>query len=153
MKVDNVTREEQIVGGLALLLLLDLLILPWFSPTGISLTGTDSPDSLLGLLSVIALLLLIADLAVERFSPQIQVPALGGSRAATRFVLAAAAAGFMALKFLLQLSHFSDLGFGFWLGALLAGALVYFAMQARSGSVSFPTRPRSGTTPRGGTPA
>ena len=30
MNLENVTREEQIVGGLALLLAIFLLILPWF---------------------------------------------------------------------------------------------------------------------------
>jgi hypothetical protein len=140
VKLDNVTREDWIVGGLAILLLIDLLALPWFSVGGgsvagvsipsVDLTATDTPDGWLGILAVIATLGLLADLAIERLSPQTQVPAIGNSRQMTRFVLAAAAAVFMALKFLFHINHFSDLGFGFWAGAVLVAALLVLAMQA-----------------------
>lgn len=140
MKVENISRGDWIVGGVALLLVIDLLFLPWFSVgggsvSGISipsadLTATDAPDGWLGLLAVLAALALIADLALERLSPQTQLPAIGGSRPMTRFVLAAAAGGFVTLKFLFHV-HFSYFGFGFWLAVLLVAALVFLAMQAR----------------------
>jgi hypothetical protein len=162
VKVDNVTREEQIVGGLAILLAIALIALPWFSIGGGSVGGisipsfdlsaTDAPDGWAGVIAFIAALAVVADLAISKFSPQTQLPVIGGSRAATRFVLAAIAAGFVALKFLLHI-HFSLFGWGFYVDVILAVALVYFAMQARDGKVSFPRMPRSGTTPRGGTPA
>ncbi len=162
MKLDNVTREEQIVGGLALLLAIALIAMPWFSLGGGSVGGisipsfdlsaTDGPDGWAGVLALIAALAIIADLAMSKLSPQTQLPVIGGSRATTRFVLAAVAAGCIALKFILHI-HFSLFGWGFYISVIIAATLVYFAMQARDGNASFPTMPRSGTTPRGGTPA
>ncbi len=157
MNLDNVRRDDWIIGGLAIILIVDLLAFPWFSisvgPFTFDFTGTDAPDGWLGVLAVIALIAVVADLAVERFSPQTQVPAVGGSRTTTRFVLVAAAAGFMALKFLLHLGHVGDLGWGFWLGAVLAAALVYAALQARSGAeISFARPSRSAPSATSTTP-
>jgi hypothetical protein len=152
VNLDNVRRDDWIVGGLAILLIITLFAFPWFSisagPFTFDFTGTDAPDGWLGVLAVIALIAVVADLALERLSPQTQVPAINNSRTMTRFVLVVAAAGFMALKFLFHLGHVGDLGWGFWLGAILAAALVYVAMQARAGGeISFarPGRPASAT--------
>jgi hypothetical protein len=163
VNLDNVRRDDWIIGGLALVLIIDLVSFPWFSLGGGSvggislpsfdLSGTDAPDGWLGILAVIALIALIADLAIERFSPQTQIPEIGGSRTMTRFVLAAAAAGFMALKFLFHIGHIGDLGWGFWLGALLAIGLVFLAMQARAGSSGTSIRPTRTSTPVSGGPA
>lgn len=161
MNTENVRRDDLIVGGLALLLVLDLLILAWFSFGGTvtvgstsisfggSLTATDAPDGWLGVLAVISAVLILVDLAIEQLSPHTAVPAIGGSRTQTRFVLALAVALFMGLKFLFHLGHFSNLGIGFWIGLVLVLALVYFALQARNtGTVS--ARTTAGpTTPTG----
>jgi hypothetical protein len=137
VNVDNVSREDWIIGGLALLLVIDLLFLPWFSILGFSLTATDAPDGWLGLLAVLAGIVLIADLAVDRLSPQTQLPAVGGSRTQTRFIEACVMALFVALKFLFHI-HFSLFGFGFWAALVLTVALVYFALQARNAGVGAP---------------
>ena len=75
---DHVRRDDLIVGGLALLLVLDLLILAWFSFGGTvtvgstsisfggSLTATDAPDGWLGVLAVISSLLILVDLRSSR---------------------------------------------------------------------------------------
>ena len=136
MNTQNITRDDWIIGGVALLLIIDLLFLPWFSisvgPFSADLTATDAPDGWLGILAVLAAIALIADLAVERTSPQTTLPSIGGSRTQTRFVLAAVTALFVALKFLFHI-HFSEFGFGFWLAVILTVGFVYVAMQARSG--------------------
>ncbi len=142
MNLDNVRRDDWILAGLAVVLIIVLVAFPWFDVSrsifGVTVSATavatDSPDSWAGLLAVIVLLLFIADLIVERVSPQTQLPAIGNSRNHTRFVLAAVAAAFLLLKFLLQISHFGDLGWGFWVAAILTAALLYFAMQARAGT-------------------
>jgi hypothetical protein len=163
VNVDNVRRDDWLVGGLALLLLLDLLILAWFSFGGTvtvgstsvsfggSLTATDAPDGWLGVLAVISTILILLDLLVEQLSPQTAVPAIGGSRANTRFVLALVTAVFMALKFVFHLGSFSNLGLGFWIGAALVIALVYFALQARNSTTVAPrtTGPAAPTGPSG----
>jgi hypothetical protein len=134
MNLDNIRREDWTLAGLALLLVIDLLALPWFDvsigPISITSTATGAPDGWLGVLAVIAALALIADLAIERLSPQTQLPAVSGSRATTRLALAALAALFVALKFLFHV-HFSLFGFGFWAGVVLTVALVVTAVRAR----------------------
>ena len=104
MNLDNVSRDDWIVGGLALLLAIDLLFFPWFhvsvsvGPVSVSAdsSATGSPDGWLGVLAVLASLAILVDLAIERLSPQTSIPAISGSRTMTRFVLAVAAAFFMA---------------------------------------------------------
>jgi hypothetical protein len=150
--MENFTKEDWTIGGLALVLVIVLVALPWFSvgplnPSGVlaaggSLPGTGDPDGFLGVVAVLALLALIADLAIERLSPQTQLPALAGGRTATRFVIATATAVFMGLKFLFQLSHFSDLGYGFWLGVIVVAGLVYTTVKANGGTVSLPSMPK-----------
>jgi hypothetical protein len=134
MKLENVSRDDWILGGVALLLLITLVALPWFSisvgPFTVTSTATGSPDGWLGILGVLALAALIADLAVERLSPQTTVPSIGGSRGQTRFVLALIAALFVALKFLFHI-HFSYFGWGFYVAVVLTIALVWLAHQAR----------------------
>lgn len=151
MSLDKLTRDDQILGGLSLLLVVSLLFFPWFSlslgPFTATTTGTGAPDGWLGVLAVLVTLALIVDLAIERFSPQTTLPAIGGGRTATRFVLAAAAAVFVVLKFLFHIDHFSDLGWGFWVSAIVVAALVYFALKARGGSISMPTMSRGGSPP------
>lgn len=146
------SRDDWIVGGLALLLIIDLLVLPWFSlgsatvNTGVgsitvgggSLTATDAPDGWLAILAVIALIALLADLAIERLSPQTTVPIIGGSRSNTRLVLAGIAAGFVVLKFLFHI-HFSLFGFGFWAAVVLTAALVFSALRVSRGQTIVPT--------------
>jgi hypothetical protein len=148
--LSKVSRDDRILGSVALLLVIDLLFLPWFSVSlgsvvGLSigtvdLTATDAPDGWLGILAVLAAVAVIADLAVERFSPQTQLPAIQSSRTNTRFILAASAAVFLVLKFLFHLSNFGDLGFGFWVAVVLTAAFVYVALQLRAGGPVLPRR-------------
>jgi hypothetical protein len=150
VNLDNVTREDWTVGGLAIALAIFLFVLPWFSysasagtfSVSFDLTATDDPDGWLAVLAVVAALGVIADLAIERLSPQTQLPEIGGSRANTRFILACVAAGFVALKFLFHI-HFDLFGWGFYVCVVVTIALVYFAAQARMGQsvASYPTPP------------
>lgn len=137
MKFDSVSRDDWILGGVALLLIITLLVLPWFSisfgPFSATLTATDAPDGWLAILAVLCAAALIADLAVERLSPGTTVPNIGGSRTQTRFVLACLTALFVVLKFLFHI-HFSDFGFGFYAGIVLTGALLWVALQTRNGT-------------------
>jgi hypothetical protein len=158
VNLDNVRRDDWIIGGLALLLLIDLLFLPWFdvslgSALGISVsvtsTATGDPDGWLGILAAIATLVVLADLGVERLSPTTQMPAISRSRAVTRFVFAGLAAFFLVLKFLFHVNHFSDLGFGFWAAVVLTAGLVYFTAQARQAERIAPPRPSEPAAPAG----
>ena len=152
-------RDDWIIGGVGLVLVFDLLVFAWFSlPSasltiggttlafgGGSLTATDAPDGWLGILAVLALIALLVDLALERLSPQTHVPVIGATRATSRFALATIAAVCMALKFLFHLGEFGNLGFGFWFGAVLVGALVYLTVQARHQDAVVPARSAGAT--------
>ena len=137
MNLENVTRDDWVVGGLGLVLAIFLLILPWFDvsygPFSTTFTATDDPDGWLGILAVIAALAVVADLAIERVSPHTRLPAIGESRTNTRFILAVVAAGFVALKFLFHI-HFDLFGWGFYLNVIVTVALVYVAYEARTGA-------------------
>jgi hypothetical protein len=174
VNLENVTREDWIVGGLALLLAICLIVLPWFDisvtvgafSASASYSATSTPDGWLGILAFIAALAIVADLAIERLSPQTQIPAIGGSRTNTRFVLALVVAAFVILKFLFHI-HFSLFGWGFYVDIILTAALVWVAYQARAEApIGFPSGgsgassrrtppPSAGTsagTPGAGTP-
>jgi hypothetical protein len=146
MSLDNMSRDDWIVGGLALLLVIDLLFLPWFTVSaniGIvsvsaSSTATGAPDGWLGVLAVIAAIALLVDLVVERLSPQTQMPMIGGSRSQTRLVLAGITAVFVLLKFLFHI-HFSYFGFGFWAAVVLTAGLVFSALRVSRGQTIVPT--------------
>jgi len=104
-----------------------------------SSSATGSPDGWLGVIALLATILIVADIAIEPLSPQTQLPAIGDSRASTRFILAAVAAVCVALKFLFHI-HFSLFGWGFYLTVILAAALLYLTLQARAGRPAFARR-------------
>jgi hypothetical protein len=133
------SRDDWLVAGAALLLLVDLLFLPWlsfsFGSFSVTTTATGSLDGWTAIFAVLACLLIIIDIAVERLSPATTVPMIGSGRTHTRFVLAAIAAGFVALKFVLHI-HFSGhyhFAYGFYIGVVLAIALVVVARRAATG--------------------
>lgn len=152
MNLDAMRRDDWLLGGVALLLVIDLLLLPWFDigvgPVSITSTATGAPDGWLGILAVLAAVALIADLALERLSPQTAVPAVGGSRATTRLALAGITALFVALKFLFHV-HFSLFGFGFWAAVVLTVGLVFLAIRARDEERAMAARPVISTGPAG----
>jgi hypothetical protein len=135
VKLEALSRDDWIFGGIGLLLVIDLLFLPWFSisfgPASFDYSATSAPDGWLGVLAMLAVIAVIADLAIERLSPQTTLPMIRGSRGETRFILACVAAAFVLLKFLFNV-HFSEFGFGFWAGVVLTAAFVYLALQART---------------------
>jgi hypothetical protein len=141
VKFDSVSRDDWILAGLALLLIIDLLFLPWFSASvtigsfsaSFTATATDAPDGLFGVLAVLSAVALIVDLGVERLSPGTALPSIRGSRSETRLVFAGVAALLVALKFLFHI-HFSLFGFGFWAGIVLAAGFVFVARRLHAAS-------------------
>ncbi len=132
------------MGGLALLLVIDLSELPWYTSGGgtisgislpsISNTATGPPTRFLGVIAMLASLAVLLDLVLEHLVPARNVPSIAGNRTLTRHALAIAAAALIALKFVLHPALIGDLSAGFWLGAVLAAALVYATMHAKSPS-------------------
>jgi hypothetical protein len=128
VRFDALSRNDWIVGGLALLLAIDLLFLPWFSIFGFTLSATDGPDGWTAIIAMLVALAIVADVLIERLSPQSALPNLGGSRTATRLRLALLAAALVALKFVLHI-HFSLFGFGFYAAVVICAALVFSTLR------------------------
>jgi hypothetical protein len=82
---------------------------------------------------------LIADLALERLSPETKVPTVATDRLTTRFVLSCVAGGLIALKFLFHIGRFGELALGFWLAVLLVAALIALTRRARRADAPAPT--------------
>jgi general stress protein CsbA len=157
---ERITREDWVIIAVAAVLIFDLLLLPWFSfgatinvgsatiSIGGSLTGVDAPDAWLGVLALLSCAFLIGDLATERLSPETTVPTLAPDRPTTRLVLAGAAAGLIALKFLLHIGRFGELALGFWVAVLLVAALVAMTRRARQTgpAAAADAAPEPGTT-------
>jgi nicotinamide riboside transporter PnuC len=143
LHLERVSTEDWIVIVVAALLVLVLLVLPWFSfgatinvgsatvSIGGSLTGVDAPDAWLGVLAVLSATFLIADLGFERLSPEARLPSIAADRETTRWILACTAAGLIAVKFVFHLGRFGELALGFWLAVLLVAALVALTRRAR----------------------
>lgn len=146
---EDVTRDDWIIGGLALLLLIDLLVFPWRSITPAqgelganqptvheSFAAIKSPVRGMAILAAITLVVLMADLVVQHGVHR-RLPAIAGSRRTTRLVLAVLVAIFMALQFVLYL-HFSQFGWGFYLGVILVILLVLACARASRGAPLVP---------------
>jgi hypothetical protein len=143
LRLERLSREDWILVAVAAGLVLDLLVLPWFSfgatinvgsdsiSIGDSLTAVDAPDAWLGVLAVLACAFLVADLGFERLSPETRLPSIAADRETTRYTLARVAAGLIVLKFLFHIGRFGELALGFWLGVLLVAALVALTRRAR----------------------
>lgn len=125
MNLGRLSRDDMILAGLGVFLIIDLLFLPWYSVLGSTATATDAPYAIWGVLAVLTVIAFVADLALERFAA-VQVPMIGGTRATTRRALAGGTLAFMAIKFLTETSY---LGIGCWLGLVAAIALVVLCVR------------------------
>jgi hypothetical protein len=143
----GITRDDRIVAGLALLLFIAVLALPWLKLTQHTATGPlfteptnrtaiEAPNGIVGVLAAIALAWLLFDFCMQRFLPDKKIPTLRDGRT-MRLVLAAVAVALLVLKLLL---HASDLTWGFIVAAILAVALLYAAAQAARGGHAIPGR-------------
>jgi hypothetical protein len=142
----GVTRDDWIVGGLALALLVVVLAFPWYSATttanglyesSLSRPAVQAPYAWAAIVAALALVVLLVDLGLQRWMPDLEVTVIGNQRRPARLVLAAIAAAFLLLKFLL---HVGNLGWGFALAAIVAIALLYTALQVSRGASAIPGR-------------
>ncbi|MGH2882291.1 MAG: hypothetical protein ACRDPA_06265 [Solirubrobacteraceae bacterium] len=151
--LERLSRDDWMIIGVAGLLVLDLLVLPWFSfgatiavgSTTLSIGGSasavDAPDAWLGVLALMASAFVLADLATERLSPQTRLPTVARDRITGRYAIACATAGLLAFKFVLHLGRFGELALGFWTALLLVAALVILTRRARIAASASPSAP------------
>jgi hypothetical protein len=133
MDFSKLSREDWMVGGGGIALILSLFIFAWYSVGGASAAATSSPYAIWGILALIMTIVIVIDLALARFSPATVIPTTNLGRDMTR----AAAAGIVALLLVIKfLAHVGDFGFGFVLDVVLAIIVVAGAWMNAQGKAT-----------------
>ena len=120
MDFSKLSREDLIVGGGGIVLIIGLLAFPWFSisagPFTFTYAATSASGGIWAVLALIVLIAVIADLLLARLSPATQVPTTQLGREMTR----AAAVGLVAVLMIIKLiSHTGNYGWGFFVDIIL----------------------------------
>ena len=130
MDFSKLSREDWLVGGGGILLIIFLFALPWYSVDGFSEAATSSPYSIWGILALLVLLAVVIDWGLATFSPQTTIPTTQLGRELTR----AAAAGLVLLLLIIKLiAHTGNWGIGFYLDIILSIAVLYGAWSIAQG--------------------
>jgi hypothetical protein len=130
--LSRLDRDNWVVGGGGVLLIIDLLFLPWLHigllGDRISLTAkaTAAPGALWGILALLLTIAVVVDLALSEFRPLTSVPTTQLGRPMTRCALAALVVFFLLMKYFAETSF---LGVGAYLGFVLAIAVVVGAYR------------------------
>jgi hypothetical protein len=129
MDLKKLSMGERIMALAGVLLLLDVLILPWhrisvglgvFGFTA-SRTGVQSPNGFLGLLIALVAVAVVARIVLSEFT-SVELPALPVTWERADLIAGAAAAALVVVKLLAETSYLSV---GAWLAVPLAGAMAY----------------------------
>lgn len=129
MDLKKLSMGERIMALAGVLLLLDVLVLPWhrisvgigvFGLT-VSRTGVQSPNGFVGLLIALVALAVVARIVLSEFT-SVELPALPVPWERADLIAGAAAAALVLLKLVLETSYLS---IGAWLAVPLAGGLAY----------------------------
>jgi hypothetical protein len=129
MDLKRLSMAERIMSLAAVLLVLDLLILPWHRITiGIndfgftsSRSGLEAPNGFLGLLAAIVAIAVVAWIMLANFS-SVTLPTLPASDGQVGLIAGAVLVGLVLLKLVLETSYLSV---GAWLAVPLSGAVLY----------------------------
>jgi hypothetical protein len=129
------SREDWMVGGGGILLIIFLFALPFYSNDGYSAAATSAPAGIWGILALILTLVVVADWALAIFSPDTQLPTSPLGRELTRASLAGVVVLFLVIKLLI---HTDVLGWGCFVDIIVAVVVVYgtwMIAQGKSTSV------------------
>ena len=143
MDFSKLSREDWMVAGGGLVLIIGILAFPWFSVSvgafSFTYAATSASGGIWAVLALIVLIAVVADLLLARFSPATQIPTTQLGREMTR----AAAVGLVVLLMLIKLiSHTSNFGWGFFVDIILlivVAAGAWLNAQGRSTPVSVGT--------------
>ncbi len=143
MDFSKLTREDLMVFTGGIILFIGLFAFDWYSVGGASINGinfpgysaaaTSSPYAIWGILALIVLIVILADLALARFSPQTQIPTTQLGRDMTRV---AACGVLLALLFIKFVAHVGDFGWGFFVDVILAIVVTVGAWQIAQGKTT-----------------
>lgn len=130
MDLKNLSLGERVMSLASILLLFDLLFVPWhrisfgiagFGSNTVNRSGVQSPNGFLGLLAVLVAGAIMAWIVLSEFTT-VALPTLPVSWQRAELLAAAVVAALVALKLVLETSFLS---IGAWLAIPLAGALLY----------------------------
>jgi hypothetical protein len=130
---------DWILGGCALVLVIDLLFFPWHSvdlgPFGsIKRSGVESPNAFWGWLALILSLAILAVVIVRRLTtaklPEIPI--------AWHDALFYGAIATLVLLLIKLVAETDSLGFGAWFGVLLAAGMVYGGFATKQADAGTP---------------
>lgn len=142
MNLKCLSLGERIMSLTAVLLLFDLLFLPWhridigfgFGGT-FSRTGIQSPNGFLGLLAALVAVAILARVVMSKFTT-VEMPTLPMSWGRADLIAAVAIAVLVVLKLVLETSFLS---IGAWLAIPFAAALLYGGYQRNRETPALPT--------------
>lgn len=149
MDLSKLTMGEKVVGAAGVLLLIDLLFLPWHKiefggallNVSVTRSAIESPNGLWGVLALLVTLAMVAVVVVTRFTTA-KVPDLPIPLGQAMFFAGIAVIALLFLKLLLETSA---LGFGAWLGVLLGAAMAYGGFLIRQEAGAAPSSPPMGS--------
>lgn len=131
MDLNKLSKGERIVLIAGVLLIIDLLFLPWHrikigSVLGVDVpsverTGVQSPNGGYGVLALIVVIVMVAQIIAAKFTnAKLPNPPVPWER--VHLIAGAVVAGLLILKLLVETDF---LGIGAWLGVLLGAAVAY----------------------------
>lgn len=125
MDLSKLTLADKVLAGTGIVLLIDLLFLPWHNIdlgiVSVTRSGVESPNSGWGILALIVTIVVLVAVALTRFSttelPRMPVPL---NRAV--FIGAVVVLVFLVIKLVAETDF---LGIGAWLGIILGVGFAY----------------------------
>lgn len=140
MDLSKLTTGEKVVAGAGILLVIDLLFFPWhkldLGILSVSRTAIESPKAFWGVLALLLTIAVVAAVLVTRLTTA-RLPALPVPFGQAVFFAGIGVLALLVIKLALETDF---LGFGAWLGLLLAAALAYggFMMRQEEGTATGP---------------
>ena len=145
MDFAKLRREDWMVLGGGVVLIIGLFAFAWYDVAGYTAAATSSPYAIWGILALIVTIVIVADYALAMFSPQTEIPTTKYGRDLTRLGACALLILFLFIKFI---SHVGSFGWGFFVDVILTGVVTAgaWAVLQRStvGGRSAPSSPGAG---------
>ena len=148
MDLSKMRTPDWILGGCALVLIIDLLFFPWHkidfnrgpllgSSGSVKRTAVQSPNAFWGILALLLAIALLAVVILRRLST-VKLPELPISWTDATFYGTIATLALLLLKLIIETN---SLGFGSYFGILLAAGMVYGGFASKQADQAAPSGP------------